>query len=105
MYSFPNGSGRTEKGRNKMTTTPETVELSINPIQLELIKMALELEIRTYGGTRMRMTAEPALNIFARLIGEPAGYPKFRGLKGRQQALDIVTFFLEQIEDGTATAV
>jgi hypothetical protein len=105
VYSFPNGSGRTEKGRNKMTTTPETVDLAINPIQLELIKMALELEIRTYGGTRMRMTAEPALSIFARLIGEPAGYPKFRGLKGREQALDIVNFFLEQLEDGTAKEI
>ena len=88
-----------------MTTTPATVDLAINSMQLELIKMALELEIRTYGGTRMRMTAEPALNIFARLIGEPAGYPKFKGLKGRQQALDIVNFFLEQIEDGRATEV
>jgi hypothetical protein len=88
-----------------MTTQPITVDLAINPVQLELIKMALELEIKTYGGTRMRMTAEPALSIFSRLIGEPAGYPKFRGLKGRQQALDIVLFFLEQIEDGTATEV
>jgi hypothetical protein len=105
VYLYLNGSGRTEKGRNKMTTTPETVDLAINSMQLELIKMALELEIKTYSGIKMQMTAEPALNIFARLIGEPAGYPKFRGLKGREQALDIVNFFLEQIEDGTAKEI
>jgi hypothetical protein len=88
-----------------MTTSPMTVELAINPVQLELIKMALELEIKTYGGTKMQMTAEPALRIFARLIGEPIGLPKFRGLQGRKDALQIVTDFLSQCEDGRATEV
>ena len=88
-----------------MTTSPMTVDLAINPVQLELIKMALELEIKTYGGTKMQMTAEPALRIFARLIGEPIGLPKFRGLQGRKDALQIVTDFLSQVEDGRATEV
>jgi hypothetical protein len=88
------------------TSTPTTtVDLSINPVQLELIKMALEIEIKTYEGNKMQMTREPALRIFDRLIGEPAGLVKFRGLKGRKEALAVVESFLAQIEDGTATEV
>lgn len=88
-----------------MTTKPMTVELAVSPIQLDLIKMALEIEIKTYNTSKMQMTAEPALRIFARLIGDQIGLPKFRGLQGRKDALQIVTDFLKQVEDGTATEV
>jgi hypothetical protein len=105
VYLYPNGSGRTEKGRNKMSTLAMTATLAINPIQLSLLETALEIEIKTYHTSKMKLTREPALRIFARLIGDPIHLPKFRGLQGRKDALAIVKDFLLQLEDGRATVV
>ena len=81
------------------------IELSINPIQLSLLEMALRIEIDSYekyGKVRMTMTKEPALSIYRRLIAEPAGLPVGRGLKGRQQAYQVVTDFMAQIKEDVA---
>jgi hypothetical protein len=88
-----------------MTTLAMTATLAINPIQLSLIETALEIEIKTYSTSKMKLTREPALRIFARLIGDPLHLPKFRGLQGRKDALAIVKDFLAQLEDGRATVV
>lgn len=81
------------------------IELSINPIQLSLLEMALRIEIDSYqkhGKVTMTMTKEPALSIYRRLIAEPAGLPVGRGLKGRQQAYEVVTDFMAQIKEDVA---
>jgi hypothetical protein len=81
------------------------IELSINPIQLSLLEMALRIEIDSYqkhGKVTMTMTKEPALSIYRRLIAEPAGLPVGRGLKGRQQAYEVVTDFMGQIKEDVA---
>jgi hypothetical protein len=89
-----------------MATLAMTATLEITPMQLSLIEMALKIEIDTWHNkTKMQMTREPALRIFSRLIGEPLHLPKFRGLQGRKDALEIVTDFLKQLEDGRATVV
>jgi hypothetical protein len=58
----------------------------VNRIQAEIIKIGLELEIRTWDTSRMQMSRESSLNSFKRLSGIDTG----RGLKGRQLALDII---------------
>jgi len=75
------------------------VTLNVSPVQLYLVSKALEIEISTWHGSRMRMTAEPALSIYKRLIADPAGLPVGRGLKGRQEALAIVEDFRAQIKE------
>jgi len=98
-------SRKQNKGRNKMTTLAMTATLAINPVQLSLLETALEIEINTYNTSKMKLTREPALRIFSRLIGDPLHLPKFRGLQGRKDALAIVKDFLMQLEDGRATVV
>jgi hypothetical protein len=88
-----------------LPTLAMTATLAINPIQLSLLETALEIEIKTYHTSKMKLTREPALRIFARLIGDPIHLPKFRGLQGRKDALAIVKDFLLQLEDGRATVV
>jgi hypothetical protein len=61
----------------------------MNIIQAKLIVMGLELEIRTMErGSKMQLTAEPAMKTLGRLGGFDA-YAEFgKGLKGRQKALE-----------------
>lgn len=80
-----------------------TVSLMTNEVQLFTLKLAIETEIKSYHTTKLRLTREPALRIFKRLIGEPLGLPAFRGLRGLYQALQIVDDFLGQIEESKAT--
>ena len=66
------------------------IEIIINPVQLLLIQQALQIEIKTDG--MMKLTQEPALKIFKRLIGVEVA----KGHKGREQALEIVEDLLAQ---------
>lgn len=72
-----------------------TVEITASPIQMFLLKQALEIELKNKG---MQLTREPALRIYKRLIADQAGLPVGRGVKGRQEALDIVESLLAQME-------
>jgi hypothetical protein len=73
------------------------VSVSVNPIQMFILKQALEIEIKS-GVGGMQLTREPALRIFKRLIADQAGITVGRGQKGRREALEIVESLLEQIE-------
>ncbi len=64
----------------------------MNGIQVMMLIRGLELEIRTWDGTRMKMTREPALASIKRLAGVDFG----RGLKARQEAL---AWLLQVAED------
>ena len=64
----------------------------MNGIQVMMLIHSLELEIRTWDGTRMKMTREPALAALKRL----SGYDFGRGLKARQEAL---AWLLQVAED------
>lgn len=66
------------------------------PIQMNLLKSALEIEIKS-GVGGMQMTREPALSIYRRLVANQLGLKVGRGIKGRQEALDIVNQILEAI--------
>jgi hypothetical protein len=72
------------------------VEIKIVPVQLFLIKKALEIELDT--NLEMQLTREPAMKIYKRLIAEQAGIKVGRGMSGRQEALNIVNSLLEQLE-------
>ena len=73
------------------------IEITAVPIQLFTLKQALEIEIRTE--MKMQLTAEPALRIYKRLIADQAGLKVGRGLKGRNEALEIVQSLLDQIDE------
>lgn len=66
------------------------IEIMVSPIQLSLLQQALRIEIKTDG--KMKLTQEPALKIFKRLIGVEVA----KGHKGREQALEIVEDLLKQ---------
>jgi hypothetical protein len=68
----------------------QQIEIMVSPVQLSLLQQALKIEIRTDG--KMKLTSEPALRIFKRLIGVEVA----RGHKGREQALEIVEGLLAQ---------
>ena len=74
------------------------VSVSVNPIQMFILKQALEIEIKS-GVGGMQLTREPALRIFKRLIADQAGIKVGRGIKGRQDALDIVEALLAELDN------
>ena len=74
------------------------VAISVNPIQMFILKQALEIEISS-GVGGMQLTREPALRIFKRLIADQAGIKVGRGIKGRQDALDIVEALLAELDN------
>jgi hypothetical protein len=74
------------------------VSISVNPIQMFILKQALEIEIKS-GVGGMQLTREPALRIFKRLIADQAGIKVGRGIKGRQDALDIVEALLAELDN------
>ncbi len=74
----------------------EQVELTISPIQLIVLQSGLKLEIMS--DCKMQMTArETALHAYKRLIADKAGWKTGRGLKGRQEALEVVEYLLDQV--------
>lgn len=73
------------------------VEFRVIPVQMFLLKQALEIEIRS-GVGGMQLTREPALSIYRRLVADQLGLKVGRGIKGRQQALEVVTEILAGIE-------
>jgi hypothetical protein len=72
-------------------------QIAVNPIQMFILKQALEIEIKS-GVGGMQLTREPALQIFKRLVAEQAGIKVGRGIKGRQEALDIVEALLAELD-------
>jgi len=66
----------------------------MNLIQAKMLKLGLELEIKTWHTSRMQVSRESSLNAFKRLSGIDTG----RGLKGRQLALDILNDSLAKQE-------
>lgn len=74
------------------------VSVSVNPIQMFILKQALEIEINS-GVGGMQLTREPALRIFKRLIADQAGIKVGRGIKGRQEALDLVNQLLAKCDE------
>jgi hypothetical protein len=70
------------------------ITVQIAPVQLVLLKQALEIELKHKG---MQLTREPALRIYKRLIADQAGMTVGRGVKGREDALFVVEDLLAQI--------
>ena len=58
----------------------------INPYQLAIIRIGLELEIKTWDGTRLKMTRESSLHALTRLLEIPTTFFG-RGKSGRINAL------------------
>jgi len=92
MQYFSYGNNATQQESESVVNQ---VEISVNPIQMFLLKQALEIEIKS-GVGGMQLTREPALRIFKRLIADQAGIKVGRGLKGRQEALDLVNAILAE---------
>jgi hypothetical protein len=55
----------------------------MNKLQLVVLVQALEIEIKTWDGHKMKLTREPALHAVKRLTGNDFG----RGLSARKNAL------------------
>ena len=60
----------------------------MNAIQARLIAMGLDLEIRTWNGSTMTMTREPAMKSLERLTGIDAYKTFGKGLQGRINAFE-----------------
>lgn len=60
----------------------------MNAIQARLIAMGLDLEIKTWNGSKMTMTREPAMKSLERLTGIDAYKTFGKGLQGRINALE-----------------
>jgi hypothetical protein len=80
----------TTKGNDMSAITIYT-----NEAQLSMLKIGLELEIKTE--LRMQMSKESSLKAFKRITGIDTG----KGLKGREKALEIVheLLFMKSMED------
>lgn len=74
------------------------VSVSVSPIQMFILKQALEIEIKS-GVGGIQLTREPALRIFKRLVADQAGIKVGRGIKGRQEALDLVNQLLAELDN------
>jgi hypothetical protein len=72
-------------------------QIAVNPIQMFILKQALEIEIKS-GVGGFQLTREPALRIYKRLVADQAGLKVGRGIKGRQEALDIVNQLLAELD-------
>jgi hypothetical protein len=73
--------------------------VTFHPLQLSTLKMALETELRS-GVGGMQLTREPALSIYKRLVADQLGLKVGRGLKGRQDALEVVQEILNEYFKG-----
>ena len=74
------------------------VSVYVCPIQMFILKQALEIEIKS-GVGGIQLTREPALRIFKRLVADQAGIKVGRGIKGRQEALDLVNQLLAELDN------
>ena len=76
----------------------EYIEVTVNPIQLFVLKQAIEVELRTQG--RMRLTGAITAHAAIKQILEPITLKHYaRSTKGKQQALDDVEAILAAIEE------
>lgn len=60
----------------------------MNGIQAQLIGSSLDLEIKTWHGSKMKMTREPAMKTLERLTGIDTYATFGKGLQGRINALE-----------------
>lgn len=67
------------------------INISLTPLQANVLVTGLKLEITTWHGNRIQMSRESSLKAFTRLTGLNVG----RGLKGRETALQICEQFIE----------